>query len=124
MVETRQQEPCDLGRMLLAERTRSPAAPGRLQLEASFLRINYETRSSRTGKRAYRQEREIITTDYTLCRCTAIPSRQQRLLGEQQLALGKDTVEKNLRMVRTFVKNSRRTASARLGRMVATLLRT
>jgi hypothetical protein len=81
--------------MLLAEGTRSPAAPGRLQLEASFLRINYETRSSRAGKRAYRQEREIITTDYTHCRRTAIPVRQQRLLNEQQLVFGTDTIVTN-----------------------------
>jgi hypothetical protein len=60
-----------------------------------FLRINYETRSSRAGKRAYRQEREIITTDYTHCRRTAIPVRQQRLLNEQQLVFGTDTIVTN-----------------------------
>jgi len=54
---------------------------------------NNEARSNIAGKRAYRQEHEIIT-DHALCRCTALPTRQQRLLSEQQHVLGKDTIHR------------------------------
>ena len=55
VVKIRQHRPCEHDCYCSTERTRSPAALGRLQLEAGFLHINYETRSSRAGKRAYRQ---------------------------------------------------------------------
>jgi hypothetical protein len=61
------------------------------ELEASFLHISYETRSSRAGKRVYQPERAIIATDYTLGRCTANPVSPAEVLSGQQPVLGKHT---------------------------------